>query len=295
MVVAPFKYKMGVEFDGRFVAAVLLEPAQRECRLLEAREIDLGAFEDQSAVSFAKALVSAIGELIPGNGTPTSLSLVVPIERVIQFNIQLPLSPDLPKDDWEKWEISTHLPGVPDDYLWESSYLRDSLCGSHQIRRVWATRKAFIDSIISIASAKGITIEEVHFPQSVWGKLLGRYCAKAGVEELDCVYIGGDTSYVVRSRQNRITEVMSTASPGEIDRRRFIENMETLISWHGGVKSGADGRYVVDAHGSPETLEALSSRFKFNRLDSGKFSKQLRGTVDKPERYILSLGALGVI
>jgi len=191
--------------------------------------------------------------------------------------------------------VSTHLTGNMSEYLYESWHLKDSICGKYQIRMIWATRRQFIDRFAKQAKTLDVFVDQVYFPQSIWGKILSSYCSNEKADAYDCVFIGRESAYLLRTSNGRVTEMLPAQLPSDRSRGRFAETIETLLSWHLSGRRDGQQRIVIDSGGHEVLASELISKLRFREFESQKLVDMLHGTIDAPERFLLPLSALGAI
>jgi hypothetical protein len=202
---------------------------------------------------------------------------------------------NMPRDEWEEWELSTHLPGDPHGYWFEGQYERDSICGRFHIRRILATRRDFVERISEAVSNFRMIVDELYFPQSLLGRILNEYSLTDDCVCYEFVYVADRLSYFLRVESGDVTHMSLLPSPPEVDARRLVETVGTILSWHGGEPSANTHRVLVDGGGSGEAAIALASKLGFSRFNPQPISELLDGSIDQPEHFLLPLGALGVI
>ncbi|MBU1320350.1 MAG: hypothetical protein KKG33_13475 [candidate division Zixibacteria bacterium] len=293
-MITPFKYRLGIELAQDAIRTVLLEVSHSSCMLLRADEFDISVPETVRSGDFGSALQS-ISQVVPSSDGLIPASVVLPAEYVIEFTIQIPKGLTIRRDEWERWEIATHLIGRHEDYLYESIHLMDSICGKYQIRRVRAARKRNVNHLTDQAKSIGLLIDQMFFPQSVWGDVVSSYCAREDAEAAECVFIGSKCAYLVRTSQRHVTDLLPAHLPTDGKMERFAETIETLLSWHTSGSRARIDRVVINGADEDELASELSSRLNFRGFNPDHISKILHGTIDKPERFLLPLAALGVI
>ena len=293
-MISPFKYRLGIELACDAIRAVLVEPGRSGCALVDAM-----AFErpdsDESSEENVATLLKSTDRIIPDGGGAVLTSLVLPADRVIESNIRIPTGLKTDMEDWECWEVSSHLPGSSDNYWFESSHMRDSVCGKFRVRKIRAARKQFVQFVLKAAARVNLFIDRLFFPQPIWGSILQAYCLSEGSTKLECVYLGERLSYVLRVTDGMITSLSPVWLPADGDVRQFVDTVATLLSWHGGGSEPGARRIIIDGGGTDEAASALSSTLGFSEFDSRPISKLVHGGVGRPERFLLPLAALGVI
>jgi hypothetical protein len=293
-MIVPFKYRLGVELANDAVKVVLIEIEQTVCRVLHAEEGHIDAGELDTTSDFGSVL-QPIRKNLPKDHGPVAASIVIPAERVIEFSIQIPKDLTVHRDEWERWEVSTHLIGDMSDYLYESWHLKDSTCGKYQIRMIRATRRRFIDKFAEQAKALDVFVDEVYFPQSIWGRIISGYCMNGRSDAADCVFIGRESAYLVRTMNGKVTEMLPAQLPSRDVRGRFAETIETLLSWNMAGRRDSQQRIVIDSGDHADLKAELKSRLRFSEFESKPLMDLLHGTIDIPERFLLPLSALGAI
>jgi hypothetical protein len=218
----------------------------------------------------------------------------MPAEHVIESSVQIPKDVGVERDDWERWDVSMHLPESPDDYWYESSHVRDSVCGRFSIRRIRAVKKSFVKNINAAAEKLGMFIDKLLIPQSAWGRIVPRYCSSQESAKTDCVYLGGRFLHLLRQRECGLVDMSSVEISTNGDNRQPIETVATLLSWHGGRSHGI-GRVIIDGGGAESIRSSLMSKFGFSTFDTGRLPKRVSDSLEGSENYLLPLAALGVI
>ncbi len=293
-MISPFKYRLGIELACDAVRAVLVEPARSGCAWVDAMAFDRPESDEASEESVA-ALLKAANRIIPDGGGAVLTSLVLPADRVIESNIQIPTGLKTDMEDWERWEVSSHLLGSSDDYWFESSHVRNSVCGKFRVRKIRAARKQFVQFVLKAAARLNLFIDRLFFPQPIWGSILQAYCLTGDSTRLDCIYLAERLSYVLRVTDGTIASVSPVWLPADGDMQQFVDTVATLLSWHGGDSEPGARRIIINGGGTDEAALALSSTLGFSNFDSRPISKLVHGGVGQPERFLLPLAALGVI
>lgn len=293
-MISPFKYRLGIELASDAVKAVLVEPARRDCALVDAMALDLPDSEESSEENIA-ALLKATDRIIPDGSGAVLTSLVLPADRVIESNIRIPTGLKTDMEDWERWEVSSHLPGSSDDYWFESSHVKNSVCGKFRVRKIRAVRKPFVQFVLKAAASLNLFIDRLFFPQPIWGSILQAYCLTGGSTKLECIYLAERLSYVLRVTDGTITNVSPVRLPADGNIEQFVETVATLLSWHSGESGPGSQRIIINGGGTDEAAMALTSRLGFSNFDPRPISKLVHGGISQPEHFLLPLAALGVI
>jgi hypothetical protein len=250
---------------------------------------------DETSEENVAALLQAANRIIPDEGGAVLTSLVLPADRVIESNIRIPAGLKTDIEDWERWEVSSHLLGSSNDYWFESSHVRNSVCGKFRVRKIRAARKQFVQFVLKVAARLNLFIDRLFFPQPIWGSILQAYCLTGDSTKLECIYLGKRLSYVLRLTDGTIANVSPVWLPTDGDVQQFVDTVATLLSWHGDDSEPGDRRIIIDGGGTDEAASALSSTLGFSKFDSRPISKLVRGVSGQPERFLLPLAALGVI
>ena len=293
-VMYPYSYKLGLELSRDTVKAVLIKPLQKSCMLISAMEIEVDDIYGSSDINTA-ASVNAVSEFIPDNSGGIPTVLVLPMDCVIEASVVIPKGTGINRDEWERWELSTHLSGSPDDYWYESVHVADSVCGKFHVRRIRAVRKSFVEKISEKAKELNLIIEEILFPQSIWADVLYNYGTKNNSKKSEYIYLDRKQAYLVRVSQGLVTDMLPARFPVNGNVRQFVEAIETLLSWHNGKSIPSAERILIDGGCPGEVASILTSKRRFTRFNLEPLSKVLHGTVEKPERFLMPLAALGVI
>lgn len=293
-MITPFKYRLGIELTQDVIRTVLLEISPRSCELRRADESDISGTEAVKSGDFS-GLLQSLSHIVPKCDSMIPASVILPAEFVIEFTIQIPKALTVRRAEWEEWEISKHLIGCAEDYLFESSHMMDSVCGKYQIRKIRAARRLTADRLIDQGRAIGLLIDQIFFPQSVWGNVISAYCAGRDVEASECVFIGSRCAYLVRTHQRNVTDLLPAQLPGDGKMERFAETIETLLSWHTSGPRTRVSRVVIDGGDQEKLAAELASKLNFRGFDSSRISKILHGTIERPQRFLVPLAALGVI
>ncbi len=292
-MIVPFRYRLGIELAHRTARALLAEQTGDRCRIVGSirQEIEFSVERSDNEIT---DLLRIARQIVPPQSETVLVSLVMPAEHVIESSVQIPKDVGVEREEWERWDMSMHLPESPNDYWYESSHVRDSVCGRFSVRRIRAVKKSFAQNIKTAAEKLGMFIDKLLIPQSVWGRIVPRYCSSQESAKTDCVYLGSRFLHLLRQRECGLVDMSSVEISSNGDTRQPIETVATLLSWHRG-RSRGNRRVIIDGGGAESIRSSLMSKFGFSTFDAGRLPKRVSGGLEGSESYLLPLAALGVI
>ncbi len=293
-MISPYSYRLGLEFDDGYVKAVIIRVLRKRHRLVCTAEFELRPDTGASSNHFSRILTQ-IKSMLPDKCSLVPISLVLPPDYIVESTVSIPVDSEIDRDDWEMWELSKHLTDENEGYIYESVYVGSSANGEFQTRKIRAVKRRLIDSLMKQSISAGFVLDSIWTPQSILHYVFRKYAASKETQITECIYLGGRSAYVVRTTGMQDQELTSARLPAGESTDSFIETLATYLSWSSDTHRNPGSRILLDASTDDRLADAIVKKLGFVRSESRPISRVLRGTVERPERLILPLAALGAI